>query len=60
MQQHGSKYFAHRPPPYPQTQVMGSVGQNSTFKENEHVAYQIKENLECSNMVANILRTDPP
>ena len=34
---------------------MGSVGQNSTFLEYGHVAYQIKENHECSSMVANLL-----
>ena len=39
---------------------MGSVGQNSTFSEHGHVAYQIKENRECSNMEANILSADPP
>ena len=38
---------------------MGSIGQNSTFSEHGHVAYQIKGNHECSNMVANILPTDP-
>ena len=39
---------------------MGSKGQNSTSSEHGHVAYQIKENNECSNMVANILSADPP
>ena len=39
---------------------MGSVGHNSTFSEHGHVAYQIKENQECSNMVANIMPADPP
>ena len=39
---------------------MGSVGQNATVSEYGHDAYQIKENQECSNMVANILHTDPP
>ena len=39
---------------------MGSKGQNSTFSEHGHVAYQIEENHECSNMVANILPADPP
>ena len=34
---------------------MGSNGQNSTLSEHGYVAYQIKENQECSNMVANIL-----
>ena len=30
------------------------------FSEHGDVAYQIKENHECSNMVANILSTDHP
>ena len=38
---------------------MGSIGQNSTFLEHCHVAYQIIENHECSNMVANILPAEP-
>ena len=29
-------------------------GQNSTFSEHGHVAYQIKGNHKCSNLVANI------
>ena len=60
MKQHGSKYFAHRPP-YPPDPVglniclptdlrTGSKGQNSTLPEHSHVAYQIKWNRECSNM----------
>ena len=32
-----------------------SKGQNSTFSEHGHVAYQIKGNDECSNMQAHIL-----
>ena len=45
----------------PQTPLwLGSKGQNSTFSEHGHVAYQIKWNHDCSNMVANILPTDPP
>ena len=39
---------------------MGSVGQNSFFSEHDHVAHHIKENQECSNMVAYILSADPP
>ena len=35
-------------------------GSNSTFSEHDHVAYQIKNNYECSNTVANILPADPP
>ena len=58
MQQHGHTYFACRPPP-PLTMGLGSKGQNSTFSEHGHVAYQIKGNNECSNMVSNILPADP-
>ena len=57
MQTHGSKYFARRPLLTP-TLGMGSVGQHSTFLEHVHIAFQIKENHECSNMVANILPTE--
>ena len=39
---------------------MGSKGQNSPFSEHVHVAYQIKWNHKCSNMVAKILPADPP
>ena len=49
MQRHGSNYFAIDPHP---TLGMGSVGQNSTFSEHGHVAYQVKENHECSIMNA--------
>ena len=48
MQQHGRKYFAYRPP----SLGMVSVGQNATFSEHSHFAYQIKENHECCNMIA--------
>ena len=44
------------PTPWP----WGSKGQNSTFSEHGHVAYQIKENHKCSNKVANILPSDAP
>ena len=47
---------------YPQTDLtlwVSSKAQNSTFSEYGHVAYQIKVNHECSNMVANILPADP-
>ena len=36
---------------------MGSIGQNSTFSQHGHVAYEIKENHKCSDMVANIVKT---
>ena len=44
------------PPPPP---TLGSKGQLLTFAEHDHVAYQIKGNCECSNMVANILPAAP-
>ena len=39
---------------------MGSKGQNSTFSEYAHVAYQIKGNHKCSNMQAHILSLHTP
>ena len=39
---------------------MVSKGQNSTFSEHGHIAYQIYENHECSNVIANILNADTP
>ena len=57
MHQHGSKYFAHRPPPGTRG---GSKGQNSTFSEHGHVAYQVKGNDKCSNMQAHILSLHAP
>ena len=73
MQQHGSKYFARRPPtPSPLLDPGDGLNmsnfnphyprgwcQNSTFSEHGNVAYQIKDNCECSNMVANIFPADP-
>ena len=41
-------------------QGVGSIGQTLTFSESSHVAYQIKADDTCSNMVANILPTDMP
>ena len=35
-------------------------GQNYTFSEYGHVAYQIKADSTGSNMVANVLPTDTP
>ena len=57
MQQHGSKQFVHRPT-LP-TLGVGSKGHSSTFSEYGHVSYQIKGNVACSNMVANILPANP-
>ena len=38
----------------------GARGQNQSFSEYGHVAYQIKADEDGSNMVANILPTDTP
>ena len=43
---------------YPRDLGMGSKILNSTFSEHGHVAYQIKENHECGNMVPNIMLAD--
>ena len=51
--QYGRKHFALRYPPRPLW--LGSKGQNSTFSEHGHVAYQIKGGDECSNMQVHIL-----
>ena len=60
MQHHVSKYFARiQPTPPPTTLGMWSIGQNSTFSKHGHVAHQIRDKHECSNMVENILPTDP-
>ena len=45
-----------RPPGW--TWCVGSKGQIATFSEHCYVAYQIKGNQVCSNMVANILPGD--
>ena len=41
-------------------QGVGSKGQSAPFSEHGHVAYQIKWNPKCINMVANILPPPPP
>ena len=56
----GSKYFARRPPLALPPGPWGSKGLISTFSGQGHVAYQIKGNHKCSNMVAIILLADPP
>ena len=53
-QVYSNMVYAKHPPP-PQALGNGSVGQNTTFSEHGHVAYQNKENHECSDMVAIIL-----
>ena len=42
------------------TYVVGSKAQNSTSSEYGHVAYQIKRNHTCSNIIGNILPAEPP
>ena len=44
----------------PMTQGVGSKGQTIYFSESSHVAYQIKADEACSDIVASILPTDPP
>ena len=44
----------------PSTQGLRSKGQTIYFSESSHVAYQIKADDACSNMVANILLTGTP
>ena len=58
MQQHGSKYFARRPPP-PTTLGVGWKVKIQLFQNTGHVSYKIKGNHECKYMVANILPADP-
>ena len=62
MQQHGLKYFARRPLPTHPTPdpADGSKVRNLTISEHGHVAYQIKENHECSTMLAYILPAATP
>ena len=38
--------------------VGGTEAKSNFFSEYGHIAYQIKANHACSNMVANILPTD--
>ena len=54
----GCKYFARRSPS--PALEMASIGQNSTFSEHGHVAYQLNGITKCSLMVANILPADTP
>ena len=58
MQHHGSNNFAHKLFPDPAVGVKRS--KLNFFSEHGHVAYQNKENLKCSNMIATILPADPP
>ena len=46
--------------PYTPNHVDGVSRSKFTFSEHGHVTYQIKENQECTNMVANSFHTDPP
>ena len=44
----------------PQTPLLTLGVKIKTFLDHSHVAYQMKGNHECNNMVANILPTGPP
>ena len=50
-----SKYFACRPP-----STLGSKAQNPTFSEHDLVAFQIKGNHICSNIVTEIFCWQTP
>ena len=59
MQQHTSKYFANRPL-FPHTIAQPNpVNGVKILSEHGHVAYQIKGNHKCSNIVEHILPADP-
>ena len=58
-QQHCSNILHADPLPPSSDRGKGSTGQNSTLSEQCHVAYQIKGNHECSNMIADIFPADP-
>ena len=60
MQQHGTKYFACRPPPPPTPEPEYGVDRSKcNCLEQGHVVYQIKGIHKCTNMAANILPADP-
>ena len=66
MHQHGTYYFALIPPPtHTHTHTHPDPGDGlkrskvNFFRHGEG-AFQIEWDHECSNMVANILPTDPP
>ena len=44
---------------YPSPIALGD-GSKLTFSEHGHVAYQIKGNHNCNNLVANLKPSDPP
>ena len=65
MQQNCSIHFACRPrspspPPEPGVGVMGSKGQNSSFSEHDHVAYQIKGNHKMRHHGSKYFARRPP
>ena len=47
-------------PTPPSTLGVKKVKNQFFFSEQCHVAYQMKENYKCSNMIAIILHADPP
>ena len=59
MQQHGSKYFARRPPPR-RTLVCAINRLKFKFSKHGHVACQFKGNYESINIVTHILSQTPP
>ena len=47
------------PNPLPPAMGVKSIDQHSTFLKHGHDVYQLKENYECSNVVAKTLQPDP-
>ena len=59
MQQHVRKYFV-RPLPPPPNLGVGSVGQNSTFPEYVHIAYQFKKGSRMQQDGSKYFACRPP
>ena len=59
MPQHGSKYFARRPPPLT-TLVIGQLVKIQFFQDMAMLHKKLNGITKCSNMVPNILPTTPP
>ena len=58
MPQHGSKYFARRPPPIPWG--WGQYVKIQLFQNIVMLHIKLKRITKRSNMVANVLPADPP
>ena len=59
MQQHGGKYFAHRPPPSPYPRGWIQKVEIQLFQNMVMLHIKLKGIMKCSNKVANIFPADP-